>query len=78
MTFQDFQQTIAELAQIPMEDISESSSFRDDLAIDSLQMVNILVEIAGKYGWELTNINSSEDLQTVGNLYRTFLRGIQR
>jgi acyl carrier protein len=75
MTLDDFRQVISEICRIPLEQIKEDSMFRDHLGVDSLTMVNLLLEIADRYGLELGVIQSHEDVQSVGSLYRKFLGG---
>ncbi|WP_157800979.1 acyl carrier protein [Bacillus solitudinis] len=75
MTVDNLREVISEIANIPLKEIHEQSSFKDDLDIDSLQMVNLILEITTRFGIQLTSIESNEDLATVGNLYRSLLRG---
>jgi acyl carrier protein len=74
MTLDSLRELISKTANIPLEDIQEYSSFKNDLNIDSLQMVNLVLEIMTKFGVELNKIQSNEDLATVGNLYITLTR----
>lgn len=70
MTFEQFRRLISATANAPLERVREDASLRDDLAIDSLQMVNLLVEVSRQCGMELSEISSIEELRTVGSLYR--------
>ncbi|GAB7386703.1 acyl carrier protein [Bacillaceae bacterium] len=72
MTFEDFREVIAEIAHVSLDKIQETSSFRDDLGVDSLQFVNLIMEISQRFGVELSAIRHSDDIATVGNMYRTF------
>jgi acyl carrier protein len=74
MTLNNLRQIISKIANIPLESVCEQSSFKDDLGIDSLQMVNLILEISQEFGVELNKIKSNEDLKTVGNLYITLTR----
>lgn len=74
MTIDHLKQLISEIAHIPLTEIKPQSSFKNDLRIDSLQMVNLILEISTKYGMELNKIKNNDDLATVENLYRTLTR----
>ncbi|CAH0346422.1 phosphopantetheine-binding protein [Bacillus sp. CECT 9360] len=74
MNFEEFRLHISETSNIPLEKIENQSSFRDDLNIDSLQMVNLIVEISVKFGIEITSIQDNEDFQSVGKLYQAITR----
>lgn len=71
MSFEEFCEVISSISNVPLEKIKADSSFRDELDIDSLQMVNLIVEITSKTGVEINSIQSKEDLLTVGKLYKS-------
>ncbi|MRG85041.1 acyl carrier protein [Salinibacillus xinjiangensis] len=75
MTFDQFRQLIADISHAPIEAIQEHSSFRDDIGIDSLQMVNLLVAVAEKTGVSLGNLTDSDDYVSPGNLYYALFGG---
>ncbi|MCY9666524.1 phosphopantetheine-binding protein [Paenibacillus alginolyticus] len=78
MTLEHFCQLISEISHVPFDEIRENSSFRDDLGIDSLQMVNLFTQLSTLFNVGVEVIESSEDLLTVHNLYRALHReGIQ-
>lgn len=74
MTFDELRKVIAEIANIPLEKIQEQSSFKNDLGIDSLQMVNLIIEISTKYNINLKKFQNNSDLQTVGNLFNVLTK----
>jgi acyl carrier protein len=74
LTLDHLRKVISEISNIPLEEVQEQSSFKDDLGIDSLQMVNLILEIHTKFGVELNKIQSNDDLATVGNMYITLTR----
>lgn len=74
MGLDDFRKVVSEISKVPLEKVQEHSSFRDALGIDSLTMLNLIIEISERYGLELGTIQSFEDIQNVGNMYRTFFR----
>lgn len=76
MTFEDFRIVVSELSNVPLADINQDSSFRDELGVDSMQVVNLLCEVAERFQLELGSIEKIEDVLTVGNMYRTFMKGV--
>lgn len=74
MRIEEFKLIISEISGEPVENIKESSSFRDDLSIDSLQMVHLVMEVASRFNLELSKVQSISDLSTVGKMYETFKR----
>ncbi|MBO1513937.1 acyl carrier protein [Metabacillus bambusae] len=75
MTFDDFRKIVSELSNLPLEDIEKDSSFRDDLGVDSMQLVNLICEVAERFKLELGSIDKIDDVLTVGSMYRTFMKG---
>lgn len=74
MSFGEFRHMISEISNVPIEKISNDSSFRDDLDIDSLQMVNLIVELTSKFGISALNIQDNSELNTVWSLYQLMIR----
>lgn len=74
MTFDRFVEVISGVANIPLVKIHKDSSFKNDLGIDSLQMINLILEISSKLGVELNRIQNNDDLETVGNLFVSLTR----
>jgi acyl carrier protein len=72
----DFRKVVSNISKVPIEKIQEHSSFRDELGMDSLSMVNLIIEISERYGLELGRIQRIEDIATVGNMYQTFFREV--
>jgi acyl carrier protein len=64
-----FLSLVADIAKVPVHQIHADSSFRDDLGIDSLQFVNLLVQVTVEFNIELNAIQSMGDLETVGDMY---------
>ncbi|OMP67507.1 acyl carrier protein [Domibacillus epiphyticus] len=75
MTLDNLRIVISKISNIPLKDVQEHSSFKDDLGIDSLQMVNLILEVHTKFGVELNKIQSNDDLATVGSMYNLLTRG---
>jgi acyl carrier protein len=78
MNFEDFSALISEIAHVPMREIHEDATFRDDLGVDSLQLVHLITAISEKLSVGMACIQSNEDLRTAGSLYRAFQRGVQQ
>lgn len=75
MSIEDFRLLVSQIAKIPFALIEENSSLRDDLGIDSLQMVNLIVMVSEKFGLDLNQVNSLEDMHTVERMYHIFAKG---
>jgi acyl carrier protein len=76
MTFEEFKQFISKVGKVPLEMIHEDASFRDDLNIDSLHMVNLLIELNNHIPFDFTLVQDAEVIQTVGSLYKA-LEGVK-
>jgi len=61
----------AQLALDP-EDVTENAGFRDDLGIDSLDLLELVMALEDEYAFDIT-AEEMTDLKTVGDLIR-FLR----
>ncbi|WP_337020077.1 phosphopantetheine-binding protein [Oceanobacillus massiliensis] len=70
VTFHEFTKLISDLANIPQEHIARESKFRDDLGIDSLNMVNLFVQLAEETGISFNKFISAENIHTVANAYQ--------
>ncbi|RTR36163.1 acyl carrier protein [Robertmurraya yapensis] len=70
MSFEEFRQVIADISKVPLEKIHKDASFRDELDVDSLQMVNLIVELTARFNLGSFNLQSDKDLETVGALYQ--------
>ncbi|MBP1153978.1 MULTISPECIES: phosphopantetheine-binding protein [unclassified Paenibacillus] len=75
MRFEQFGQLVSDITNVRLEDVRESSRFREDLGIDSLQMVNLFTQLTVRFQVGVEVIESADDLLTVGNLYRALHRG---
>jgi acyl carrier protein len=74
MDFEKFRQILSEITIIPVENLRKDASFREELHIDSLQMVNLLVELTSRLGDKTYKIHSNQDLETVYGVYQMFVR----
>jgi acyl carrier protein len=74
MTYEQYLQIVSDISHVPVDQINENDSFRDQLCIDSLKMVNLIMEISQTFGLRLESINSFEEIRTVRALYNTFIR----
>ncbi|SER18592.1 acyl carrier protein [Gracilibacillus ureilyticus] len=74
MTMEEFIEHISRISNIPSESIEPDSSFKDDIGIDSLQMVNLLIEITEKTNTDMTRIMHPDHYSTPFQLYRTLFK----
>ncbi|WP_053220241.1 acyl carrier protein [Virgibacillus senegalensis] len=75
MSFTQFQLLIEKISHVPVARISPDASFRDDLGIDSLQMVNLLVELAEQTDFQLETLSDSSEFSTPARLYALMNKG---
>ncbi|MFB1100487.1 acyl carrier protein [Terribacillus sp. JSM ZJ617] len=69
MTLDEFMKLISNIANIPVERIVPESTFKDDLGIDSLNMVNLFVQIGEDTGIGFNKFIIAENLLTVAGAY---------
>lgn len=74
MTFDNLKHVISEISNLSLNEIQEHSSFKEDLEIDSLQMVNLIIEIQTRFGIDISKIQSNDDLISVGSMFTAFTR----
>jgi acyl carrier protein len=74
MTFENFCRLVSDHSHTPVERIKENASFRDDLDIDSLQMVNLVVGLTQELKVGIDLLTSSDDMSTVGKLYQALIK----
>lgn len=75
MTVDDFRKVISDIAKIPVDQIKQQSSFKDDLGIDSLMMVNLIIEVTSRFDLDLEFIKSADDMRTVEKMYLLLTKG---
>ena len=66
MEFEKLQAIIADVLNVPKDDITPETTFVDDLGADSLDIFQIIMGIEEEYDIELDN-ESVEQIQTVGD-----------
>lgn len=57
---------LAEALELPEEDIKEDSRFKEDLEADSLDLVELLLEMERVYGFKVSDEEAAE-INTVGD-----------
>jgi acyl carrier protein len=75
MTVDDFCRIISVIVRLPLDKVQPQCSFRDDLGIDSLQMVNLIVALAEKARLDLSKLRHMDDVLTVEAMYCTLMGG---
>ena len=78
MDFNEYCQVVSEITHVTKEVLKEEAIFRDDLGIDSLQMVNFLVELSEKTGVSIDVFTYTDDIKTIGGVYRTLVKALQK
>jgi acyl carrier protein len=71
--FEKVRKALAESLEIPEEDITEDSLFKEDLDADSLDLVELLLQMERVYGFKVSDDEASE-IMTVGNAVDLVLR----
>jgi acyl carrier protein len=71
--FEKVRKALAESLEIPEEDIAEDSLFKEDLDADSLDLVELLLQMEREYGFKVSDDEASE-IMTVGNAVDLVLR----
>lgn len=66
MEFEKVKQIIAEQLNISQENITEATSFVDDLGADSLDVFQIVMALEEEFGIEISN-EDAEKISTVGD-----------
>lgn len=74
MSFEEFLQMISDITKIPIHSLHRDASFRDELDVDSMQMVNLLIELTTRFGIEGFKFKDNKDLETVWGMYQMVLR----
>jgi acyl carrier protein len=64
---------LAEALELPEEEISEESHFEDDLEADSLDLVELLLEMEQRFGFKVSD-DEAADIETVGAAVDLILR----
>ncbi|NPV59914.1 MAG: acyl carrier protein [Actinobacteria bacterium] len=64
--FEAVRAALAEALELREEDISEGSRFKEDLEADSLDLVELLLEMEKRYGFKVSDEEATEIL-TVGD-----------
>ena len=57
---------LAEALELPEEEIGQDSRFKEDLEADSLDLVELLLEMERFYGFKVTDEEAAE-IETVGD-----------
>ena len=68
LTFQQFQETLAELLQMDIELIREDAVIYQEIGIDSLGLVNLGVKVQKKFGIQIPP-SVMVEVKTIGDFY---------
>jgi acyl carrier protein len=72
LSFEEFRKLLAQRLGMPEEKFAPKASFLDDLAIDSIRMVELILEFE-RMGIKIPP-ESVWDIQTVGDAYNFYLK----
>ncbi len=64
--FEKVKEIVAELLDADVEDIKMESRFREDLEADSLDLVELIMEVEERFGGEISD-EDAQKLATVGD-----------
>ncbi|MFC4557781.1 acyl carrier protein [Virgibacillus kekensis] len=70
MQFEQFVDVISDITHLPAENITAESSFRNDLGIDSLNLVNLFIQLSEETGIGFEQLVRADDVETVGSVYK--------
>ena len=76
LTFSQFQQLLAEVLDVEVEDLLPERSFLDDLGIDSLRLVEMILAFETELGVHVPT-EAAWQMQTVGAAYDGYLKIVQ-
>lgn len=76
MTFENFKQMVSEGLGIDEQMLNRQFSFRDDLGIDSLSVINFLLKVERKFNIKI-DIKSIGRLKNLGELYDRFCLALE-
>lgn len=70
MVFKDFSKTLFEIIDMEPILVSETTKFKEELEIDSLQLVNLVIAVAEQFNIPFeVFIQNTDKIQTVGGLF---------
>ena len=64
---------LSEALELPEEEIAEESLFEDDLEADSLDLVELLLEMEQRFGFKVSD-EEAADIETVGDAVDLIMR----
>lgn len=73
--FDVVRKALAEALELPEEDIQWESRFKEDLEADSLDLVELLLEMERVYGFKVED-EEAKEIKTVGDAVELILRKV--
>lgn len=67
--FEEFKNLLVEKLDLNDADIAETTNFKDDLGIDSLDLFDLVMELEDKYGIDIPS-EDLESIATVGDMIK--------
>lgn len=75
MSFDHVAKLISDITHKPIDLIREESRFSDDLGIDSLNLVNLFIQLSERTNTGFNQFIQAEDMKTVGGIYQAITKG---
>lgn len=69
MVFDEVKELILDQINVPEEKVTMEASFQDDLGADSLDAVELIMNIEDKYGIQVSE-EAAKNMKTVGDIVR--------
>ena len=62
-----------EVFEIPVEDLTSEKKIFEDLGLDSLDMVDLIINLQKRFGISLRNNEQIRTIRTIGDIYDFFV-----
>ena len=76
ISFDGFKTLVSDSLGIDIELLNASTSFRDDLGIDSLSIINFIIKLEYRYRIKV-NLENVWSLRNIGDIYRYFIECLE-
>ncbi|ENH97538.1 hypothetical protein J416_05988 [Gracilibacillus halophilus YIM-C55.5] len=70
MDWSNYIHMLSNITNVPVNQLKTDTHFRNDLGIDSLHMVNIIMQLAEQTNGSFDHFVQAESLDTVGHVYQ--------
>ena len=73
MSFEEFQVFLSKVLDVPASELTWGTSFLNDLAVDSLKLVELMLQFELQLGMDVP-AEVAWEIQTVGDAYQLYTR----